>query len=131
MQSELCRPDNLSIQEKVKAHGAVFSVQAVFALWYIVGHIVLRDNDPLSFALVRELLSASALVVLAERFEGKIKVQNARDVGDIILLVSSQPCTVLCVLQPSRRQLSTSQQLLFPQGAQSGHFSPQCLVCPG
>lgn len=88
-QNGWCRPENC--QEKIKAHGAVFSVQAVFAMWYIVGHIVLRENDPLTFALTRELLSASALVVLAQRFEGQIKVKSRRDVGDIILLVSSLP----------------------------------------
>lgn len=90
-----CRPDNVPLQEKVKAHGAVFTVQAVFAMWYIVGHFVLRDNDPVAFALARELLSASALVLLAQRFEGEIKVHNKRDVGDIILLVSFYSGTLL------------------------------------
>jgi hypothetical protein len=66
-------------QDKLKTHGAVFSVQAVFALWYIVGHIVLSDNDPLTFALARELLSAAALLGLARNFEG--------DLGQIVLLV--------------------------------------------
>ena len=103
----------------------MFSVQAVFALWYIVGHIVLKDNDPLVFALVRELLSASALVVLAQRFEGEIKVENSQDIGDIILLVSSQPCTVLGVLQLSRRHLSTSQHLLLPY-----NLSTLCITVP-
>lgn len=82
-----CRPERFSLQEKVKAHGAVFSVQAVFALWYIVGHLVLRDNDPLTFALARELLSASALVVLAQKFEGEIKLKDSRDAVDVVLLV--------------------------------------------
>jgi drug/metabolite transporter (DMT)-like permease len=107
----VCRPENPSLQDVIKAHGAVFSVQAVFALWYIVGHFVLRDNDPLTFALARELLSASALVLLAQRFEGKIKVHSRRDVGDIILLVSHQPsCNSFvcfcCCLQLSVQQSS-------------------------
>jgi hypothetical protein len=119
-------------RDKLKAHGAVFAVQAVFAMWYIVGHIgviygelggipfksnfppsvkcmmlmlgsserqlntlfscsaVLSDNDPLSFALAREMLSAGALFVLAQQIEGGVRVKSKSDLLDIFLLVCYQ-----------------------------------------
>lgn len=64
------------------------SVQAVFALWCIIGHIVLADNDPLVFALAREVISSGALLALAVGIEGEVKIHNREDAIDIFGLVS-------------------------------------------
>ena len=65
----------------------MFTTQAVFALWYIVGHAVLSENDPLTFALLREMLSAIALLTLAQTTEGDIRIQSKGDLIDICVLV--------------------------------------------
>jgi hypothetical protein len=82
-----CRPNHKIQSDKLKAHSAVFAVQAVFALWYIVGHAVLSQNDPLTFALFREVLSACALLLLAQSIEGDINVKSKSDMLDIFVLV--------------------------------------------
>lgn len=84
------RPDAGSTG-KVKAHGAILSVQAVFALWYIVGHIVLSDNDPLTFALVRECVASIALLGLARSVEGQVGVKSRDDLVDVVILVRGRP----------------------------------------
>eukprot|EP00892_Ulva_mutabilis_P007089 jgi/Ulvmu1/4752/UM020_0036.1 len=76
----------ISSSDKLKAHGAMLSVQAVFALWCIIGHIVLADNDPLVFALARETISSAALLALAVGIEGEVKVHSRKDAIDIFLL---------------------------------------------
>lgn len=82
----VCSPGTTDA-EKIKAHGAMISVQAVFALWCIVGHIILADNDPLVFALARETISSGALLALAVGIEGEVKIHNRQDAMDIFLLV--------------------------------------------
>jgi hypothetical protein len=71
----------------VKAHSGMFTTQVVFALWYIVGHAVLSENDPLTFALCREFLSAIALLGLAQVKEGDINIKSRSDLVDILVLV--------------------------------------------
>lgn len=82
-----CRPQSKIQAEKWRAHGSMFTTQAVFALWYIVGHAVLSENDPLTFALLREMLSAIALLTLAQTTEGDIRIQSKGDLIDICVLV--------------------------------------------
>jgi hypothetical protein len=82
-----CRPNGVRAGGKIKAHGAILSVQAIFALWYIVGHLVLSENDPLTFALARELFSAAALLGLARTLEGEVGVKSRDDLRDVIVLV--------------------------------------------
>lgn len=84
--SNVCSPETTAT-DKLKAHGAMVSVQAVFALWCIIGHIVLADNDPLVFALAREIISSGALLALAVGIEGEVKVHNREDAIDIFVLV--------------------------------------------
>lgn len=55
-------------------------------MWYIVGHAVLADNDPLTFALCRELLSAVVLLTLAQLREGDLRVKSKGDMVDIFVL---------------------------------------------
>ena len=81
------RPPSQIKADKVKAHGAVFTVQVVFALWYIVGHAVLAENDPLTFALLRELLSACVLLGIAQAVEGDFRIKSREDGITILGLV--------------------------------------------
>jgi hypothetical protein len=87
----LCRPRSKVKSETVKAHGAAFTVQAVFALWYIVGHAVLSSNDPLTFALLRELLSACSLLAMAKVTDNDFSVKDTKDVFYIVALVRLSP----------------------------------------
>ena len=87
-----CRPTQRPAAGVLKAHGALFSTQAIFALWYVVGHAVLSDNDPLTFALAREFLSAATLLTLAQVLEGDLQIKDKRDLLDIGVLVRSQHC---------------------------------------
>lgn len=82
----MCSPETTPA-DKLKAHGAMVSVQAVFAMWCIIGHIVLADNDPLVFALAREIISSGALLALAVGIEGEVKVRSREDALDIFVLV--------------------------------------------
>lgn len=84
--SNVCSPETTAT-DKLKAHGAMVSVQAVFAMWCIIGHIVLADNDPLVFALAREIISSGALLALAVGLEGEVRVHNREDAVDIFVLV--------------------------------------------
>jgi hypothetical protein len=72
----------------------MFTTQAVFALWYIVGHAVLAENDPLTFALCRELLSAIVLLTLAQIREGDLSIKSRADLIDIGVLVRSSLSSV-------------------------------------
>lgn len=90
----LCSPTQQVTPGNLKAHGALFATQAVFALWYIVGHAVLTDNDPLTFALVRELMSAGTLLWLAKTLEGEVRVKSKEDLVDITAIV--RPLRLCC-----------------------------------
>jgi hypothetical protein len=83
----LCRPPSKLRTDKVKAHGIAFSVQVVFAMWYIVGHAVLSNNDPLTFALVREVISACALLAIAKSTEDNFRIESKEDLFVIVVLV--------------------------------------------
>ena len=54
-----------------------------------MGHAVLSDNDPLTFALCREMFSTVVLLGLAQAKEGDLAIKSKSDLIDVFVLVRS------------------------------------------